>query len=115
MNAAILDAFASELATRVADLLAVKLAPPTVFETRSLTRDQAAKALRVSKSTLDRAVRRGAPVHHVGKRRRFDLDELRGWFEARGKAAIDDGADEVGHIARRNGLRVKGKRHAAGA
>jgi|HubBroStandDraft_2_1064218.scaffolds.fasta_scaffold344784_2 hypothetical protein len=52
-----------------------------------LPKQQTAKAIGVSTTTLDRFVTEGAPVHHTGARRMFDVSELRAWLDARGKRA----------------------------
>ena len=79
------------------------LAPPPLA-----TKAEAARALGISTGTLDRFVASGAPVHHVGDRRRFDLQELRGWLDARGpskRPAVESDPIDVGPALHRAGLR----------
>jgi hypothetical protein len=88
--AGLLDALVDRLAPRVAALVVEQMreaakadAPP--LPTGLVDRRDAARALGISIATLDRLARDGAPVRRVGARRRFDLDELRAWLEARGR------------------------------
>jgi predicted DNA-binding transcriptional regulator AlpA len=78
-----------------------------------LAKPRAAKALGVSVSTLDRLVKEGAPVHHVGARRMFDIAELRAWLSARGrKPTTPKPSDrvDVSDVLARSGLRAAGSR-----
>lgn len=72
---------------------------------------EAARALGVSSTTLDRFVREGAPVEHVGARRRFDLDALRTWLTRRGRKAASVVADsvDVSRVVARAGGRTRGQ------
>jgi excisionase family DNA binding protein len=72
----------------------------------------AARALGISVSTVDRLARDGAPVHHVGGRRRFDVAEFRTWLDSRGQRSpsakpVKDSI-EVDDVLRGSGLRVAG-------
>jgi hypothetical protein len=74
----------------------------------------AARALGVSVSTLDRLARDGAPVHTVGGRRRYDVSELRVWLDARGqvspRATPSSDRVDVFDVLERSGLRIAGSR-----
>ncbi len=49
-------------------------------------KSSAARALQISNATLDRAAREPTfPVHIVGNRRRYNVAEVRAWFDARGR------------------------------
>jgi excisionase family DNA binding protein len=90
-------------------------APAAPAEARGLVaKAEAARALGVSVSTLDRLARDGAPVHAVGGRRRFDVSELRTWLDARGqvspRATPSSDRVDVSDVLTRSGLRVAGKR-----
>jgi excisionase family DNA binding protein len=93
---------ASVIAETLADALVLVLARRDVVDaaraifataekplerTSGLTKQQVAKALGVSCSTIDRLVREGMPVVHVGDHRRFDLADCGPWLRARGKRA----------------------------
>jgi excisionase family DNA binding protein len=86
---------------------------PTPEPEGLLAKPRAAKALGVSVSTLDRLVKEGAPAHHVGARRRFDIAELRAWLASRGrKPTTPKPSDrvDVSDVLVRSGLRIAGSR-----
>jgi hypothetical protein len=107
--AAVLDGVIS-IATKLA--LAGGAAPVAPAEPVGLVaKASAAKALGCSIATLDRLCAEGAPVHHVGASRRFDVAELRAWLDARGrkatKAKPSDRVD-VDRVLTRAGLHAVG-------
>ena len=58
---------------------------PTPDGTRLLTKEELAKKIGKSKSTIDRLDREGAPHVFVGDTKRYDLEKYRSWLVARGK------------------------------
>jgi predicted DNA-binding transcriptional regulator AlpA len=116
----VLDSFIRMLAERVACHVADQLAarptapePATDLPNAWVDKRTACKTLGISTSTIDRLVREGAPVHIVGARRHFNLDEIREWLSVRGsrpttpprrvvEEAVDDA--EVVDLAVRAGL-----------
>jgi excisionase family DNA binding protein len=115
--APLLNALCERVALRVTEMVLARLeaqAAPQRPATGLVEKREAAVALHVSRATLDRFVRAGAPVHRVGARRRFDVTELRAWLETRGRRpaaprsirrepVVDD--VEIDEIAAASGLR----------
>ena len=77
--------------------------------TRLLTPTEAAEELRISKSTITRCKKLGAPVHYVGTCGRFyqiDPDEFRVWMQAQGEE------DPRVKAQKMSVLELKARRHA---
>jgi hypothetical protein len=64
--------------------VAAELKPHLAAAAELLTRDELARALRVSPQTVDRRTREGMPVVYVGDLPRFDLAKCREWFANEG-------------------------------
>jgi hypothetical protein len=100
-----------EFAATLRGIVATPATPPE--PEGLLAKPRAAKALGISVSTLDRLVIAGAPVHHVGARRMFDITELRAWLAPRGrKPTTPKPSDrvDVSDVLARSGLRIAGSR-----
>jgi len=93
------DAFADAVAAAILRLLtddpanarklrAAMLAVSTAATPSVCTKRECAMALGVTTATIDRAVRNGCPMEHVGTLRRFDLAKVRAWFESRGRRTV---------------------------
>jgi hypothetical protein len=99
----------------VIEALRAVYTPPAPVESAPvglLSKQPTAKAIGISTTTLDRFVAEGAPVHHVGARRMFDISELRTWLDARGRKPANakprtDSVD-VDDVLSRSGLRLAG-------
>jgi excisionase family DNA binding protein len=46
-----------------------------------LSKKEAAERFKISEATLDRLRKRGLPFYQVGKKIRFDEDDLEKWFK----------------------------------
>lgn len=104
--------------------LAAILHPPPASPTPSppaapslVTKQELARTLSVSVTTIDRLVHDGMPHEAVGSVRRFDLDACRTWLKTRGKKATTPAAKppeedsiDISRAVRRAGLRAVGGR-----
>jgi hypothetical protein len=85
---------------------------PTPEKTNGLTKGELAAALSISKSTIDRLDREGAPHTFCGDHRRYDVGAYRTWLASRGKrpTRTPKGAAEidVDDVARAGGLHPSG-------
>lgn len=85
----------TEAATMLARMIAAETASIVLAELRSeanappsashphVSKQKAAQAFDVSPATIDREVAEGMPCIVVGSSRRFDLDAVRAWLEAK--------------------------------
>lgn len=67
----------------LADKIAARLKPPPTL----VTKEELARALRVSMATVNRLCRAGMPRRHIGDMPRFELAECQEWALSHGEQA----------------------------